>query len=187
MIKFIMISLLSLSIANVSNAQETQEKYNQLCMISNQPPPMIQDCENKNYRKLIEEKANQIERLLIEKKEIVEDIINNMKRIPGARLDDINHLDYDTQKKWRSFFFEIMRLKMFIFKNTHKNYNKKKYEEIKECMENDFKFKLMSARLSYMEGELRSLCQLYGRELNRQVGNISNSAQPVVGVKVHTQ
>ena len=98
MIKFIMISLLSLSIANVSNAQETQEEYNQLCMISSQPTPMIQDCENKHYRNLIRDKANQIERLLLEKTEIVEDIINNMKIIPGSRLDDINHLDYNTQR-----------------------------------------------------------------------------------------
>jgi len=179
-----MMVVLVLSIVTISYADET---FNRSCMSGNQQPPMIRDCENNNYQRLIREKAKQTEEVLYGKARKMDELLD--KIADKSRHSSFFPHDFDSaQRDWESYFDKMVRIRAEFIEKTGKGSTWEK-----RCLIDEVKFNLLSLRLSYLDGEMRFLCQFYSQAFMHQKqtegeqGKPSSSLAPATGFTIKKQ
>ena len=180
-----MMVVLVLSIVTISYADET---FNRSCMSGNQQTPMIQDCENSNYQTLIREKAKQTEELLYGKAKKIDELLDKIA-YKSRHSSFFPHDFYSAQRDWESYFDKMVRIRTEFIERTGKGSTWGK----KRCLIDEVKFDLLSLRLSYLDGEMRFLCQFYSQAFMHQKqtegkqGKPSSSLLPATGFTIKKQ
>jgi hypothetical protein len=121
----------------------------------------IQDCENNNYQRLIREKAKQTVELLSEKARKMDELLDNIADKSRHSLFFPHNFSHDfdrAQRDWEFYFDKIVKIREEFIEKTGKG----SYWE-KRCLIDEVKINLLSLRLSYLDGEMRFLCQFYSQ------------------------
>jgi len=177
-----MMVVLVLSIVTISYADET---FNRSCMGGSQQPPMIQDCRDSSYQSLIRDKVSQTEDFLDRKAREMDEFLDIIEDKSGKSF-----FTYDfenTQSDWKSYFDTIVKIRTEFIKKTGKGSTWEK-----KCLIDEVKFNLLSLRLSYLDGEMRFLCQFYSQAFMQQKaegkqGKPDSSLAPAKGFTIKKQ
>jgi hypothetical protein len=163
-----MLVVLILSIVTISFAGESS---NQLCNSGSQPP-MIQDCKRTEYQELLSDILRQTEELLKKKEKEMENILilidkkNKYPRLTAAF--PLLQAYKKAQKAWHTYSNAMLDYRFQIIIRTHNVDSSIKQGEERQCMMQDYRFNMLRSHLSFLDGEMRFLCQFYSQTIMQQ-------------------